>query len=173
MNCEKNNMIIAVDANNGISKDGKIAWNIPEDMKFFKETTANNAVVMGTNTYFSLPPKNRPLKNRFNVVLTRNPEKYSSTIAGDNLIFSKDLATTDVEKSLECYDKIFIIGGKQMYEFFISYCNTIWITRINKDYGCDLVCNAFDKNELVKKYNCEIIKETEEYQIEKWTIKLI
>lgn len=63
--------IYAVDLNNGLSKNEIIPWNSKKDLNFFLDKTKHNVVIMGKNTYFSLPC--RPLKNRLNVVLTSNP----------------------------------------------------------------------------------------------------
>ena len=70
------NGILALDLNNGLSKNDKIAWKCNEDMNFFSNITKNNVLIMGKNTYFSLPKKNRPLKERLNIILTHNPQYY-------------------------------------------------------------------------------------------------
>ncbi len=70
--------IIATDIHFGISKDGIIPWSSKKDLSFFFNKTKNNIVIMGKNTYFSLPERFRPLKLRLNIVLTNNPEEYSS-----------------------------------------------------------------------------------------------
>ena len=64
-------IIVAYDEDRAIAKDGKIPWHIPEDLKHFKETTLNRAIIMGRKTWDSLPLKFRPLPNRMNIVLTR------------------------------------------------------------------------------------------------------
>ena len=65
-------IIVAVDAKNGIGKNNDLMWHLPDDMKFFKEKTSENIVVMGRKNHESIPEKFRPLPNRENVVLTRN-----------------------------------------------------------------------------------------------------
>jgi dihydrofolate reductase len=64
--------IVAYDINRGISKNGSIPWNIKDDMKFFKNVTIKNVVIMGKNTFASL--SYNPLKDRLNIVITRKPE---------------------------------------------------------------------------------------------------
>ena len=64
--------ILAIDINNGLSKNGSIPWTSKKDMLFFYNQTKNNVVIMGKNTYFSIPKEKRPLKNRLNIVLTRS-----------------------------------------------------------------------------------------------------
>jgi dihydrofolate reductase len=167
--------IYAVDSKNGLSKDGVIPWHSKKDLKFFMNMTKNNVVIMGRNTYFSLPM--RPLKNRLNVVLTSNPselnykqEDNSSVIfTNDDKIYNSIL--DDREKyvkqfpSLSGNFKIFIIGGKKVYEQFIPLCEKVWVTTIKKDYSCDLkffydYSNQF-KEEIVEDDNELIIKKYE------------
>ena len=69
--------ILAYDLNNGISKNGTIPWNSKTDLNFFYNITKGNIIIMGRNTFFSLPDNCRPLKNRVNIVLTNNPIYYS------------------------------------------------------------------------------------------------
>jgi dihydrofolate reductase len=78
--------IYAIDSNNGLSKNGIIPWKSKKDMIFFMNKTKNNVVIMGNNTYFSLPIEVRPLRNRLNIVLTRNP----SINENPNILFTND-----------------------------------------------------------------------------------
>ena len=85
--------ILAVDINNGLSKNSLIPWKSKKDINFFFNKTKNNVVIMGKNTYFSLPEENRPLKNRLNIVLTNNPNSFllDDTISKyNNVIFTND-----------------------------------------------------------------------------------
>jgi dihydrofolate reductase len=158
--------IYAIDSNYGLSKEGKIAWESKKDMLFFKNKTINNIVIMGKNTYFSLPKKHRPLKNRLNIVLTNNPEKYShETINLQNIIFVKNdkiyqVIFNDRKKYLRLYPfltsefKIYIIGGKDIYEQFIPLCKCVWMTKLKSSYSCDLFFNydfskQFEEPEII------------------------
>jgi dihydrofolate reductase len=135
--------IYATDINHGLSKNGIIPWKSKKDMSFFMNKTMHNVVIMGRKTYYSLP---RPLKDRLNIVLTSNPEqiydKNDKTIFTDDVnIFSviqKKKDYTQMFPFLDSDYKIFIIGGKQIYEQYIHLCKTVWVTRIKKDYSCDL-----------------------------------
>ena len=81
--------IYAIDEKNGISKNGVIPWKSKKDMKFFMNKTIGNVVIMGKNTYFSLPENIRPLKNRLNIVLTSKPSEYSHIKStSNNLVFT-------------------------------------------------------------------------------------
>ena len=84
-------LIVAMTKDRVIGKDGQIPWNLPQDMKLFKEITSShstNIVVMGSKTYDSL---NRPngLPNRLNIVVTSNPEKYPHILAEDSKVGSR------------------------------------------------------------------------------------
>ena len=145
--------IVAVDLHNGISKNGVIPWSSKKDMTHFYKKTTGNIVIMGRNTYFSIPEERRPLKNRLNIVLTSQPQLYQD-ISNSNVIFTDDDSIyLDFFNGSEKYRsvfpflnenfKVFVIGGKQIYEKLIPFCDTIWLTQIKKDYNCDL----FLKNE--------------------------
>ena len=169
--------ILATDINFGISKDGKIPWKSKKDMSFFFNKTKNNVVIMGKNTYFSLPEEFRPLKNRLNIVLTKNPYQYTNNIESEyaNIFFTNDekiylFIESNRQKTLESFPflssnfKIFIIGGKQIYEKYIPLCSTVWVTTIKKNYSCDL----FFKYEYKQQFKDEIVEEDDELKIIAW-----
>jgi dihydrofolate reductase len=166
--------ILALDINNGLSKDGIIPWNSKKDMHFFFNKTKNNILIMGKNTYFSLPENSRPLKDRLNIVLTTNPDSFllNNENKYNNLLFTKDdkiflSIYNNREKYFSTYPslsrnfKIYIIGGKQIYEKFFPLCQTIWLTRIKKNYMCDLV---FEYN-FEKEFKEEVYYENDELKI--------
>jgi dihydrofolate reductase len=140
--------IVAIDLHNGISKNALIPWTSKKDMTHFYKKTTGNIVLMGRNTYFSIPEERRPLKNRLNIVLTGNPHLYQD-ISNSNVIFTDDDSIYNyfLQNPEKCRDvfpflnenfKVFVIGGKQIYEKLIPLCDTIWLTQIKKDYNCDL-----------------------------------
>lgn len=146
--------ILAIDSNNGLAKDGKIPWKSKIDMKFFKNKTINNVIVMGSKTLLSLP-KSEPLNDRINIVVTNDHNKYLNNYAKyDNLWFVNHKNVINILK--HCYkDKtIFIIGGSQIYNLLLPYCSTIWLTRIKTNYDCDLFFN-YDITELTNKVEYE------------------
>lgn len=174
--------IYAVDLNDGLSKDGVIPWKSKKDLIFFYNKTKGHVVIMGRNTYFSLPEEVRPLKDRLNIVLT---SKYTDKnllnlqCNASNLIFTEFeniyggliRYKTEIVKShpyLEPDFKIFIIGGKKIYENFIPLCDKVWVTRIKKDYLCD---QTF-KYDYSEEFNePEIIEDDDELQISLYTSK--
>ena len=169
--------IYAIDSNYGLSKNGMIAWKSKKDMQFFQNKTIHNIVIMGKNTYFSIPNRSRPLQNRLNIVLTSNPDKYAIEVKNmDNVIFiNNDKIYNTIynnrEKYLLLYPflnrdfKIFIIGGKKIYEQIIPYCECVWLTKIKKEYQCDLFLN-YDFSKQFKEP--EIVDENEELIIYKY-----
>lgn len=140
--------IYAVDANDGLAKNGVIPWQSKKDMKFFLSKTKGHVVVMGKHTYFSLPK--RPLRERINIVLTRDPDDQHEGHIGEheNVIFTNDIDTA-IKPFVE--RKIFIIGGKNVYEQFLPLCAVVWVTRLKQDYKCDtqLVVRYTDDGELI------------------------
>src|SRR4029453_2759296 len=98
--------IVAVDRNGAIGKGGKLPWHYSADMKFFKETTTGNAVVMGHKTWLTLT---KPLPNRLNIVLSRKSEIEPE----ESVLVLRDiksvLATAESLKT-----DLFVIGGEQV-----------------------------------------------------------
>jgi len=166
--------IYAIDLKNGLSKDGIIPWISKKDLKFFSNKTKTNVVIMGINTYLSIPERIRPLKNRLNIVLTSKPDKFLE-LDDDikNVIFTNnDKIHNSILNNREIFQKkysflsmdfkIFIIGGKKIYEQFIPLCNKVWVTRIKKYYSCDLEFN-YDYSKQFKEP--QIIEDDDELEI--------
>lgn len=146
--------IVAVDLNWGIGCGGKLLQTIPEDMKFFKEATLGNVVVMGRETFESLPGKS-PLKDRINIVLTRDKSFCDSRLTICN----------SVEETLEKLkqydsDNVYIIGGEAIYNEFLPYCNEIFITKIQKEYDAD---KYFPNIDIDKTWVLESVSEMKQY----------
>lgn len=114
--------IAAVDRKGAIGKGGKLPWHYPADMKFFRETTTGHAVVMGRKTWLTI---GKPLKNRLNIVLSRDPniEPQESL-----------LVLTDIESVLSFNNSLttdlFVIGGAQVYEAFLPHIDKWIITEV-------------------------------------------
>ena len=126
-------IIVAVDEKGGIGKGNKLMWNIPADLKRFKEITTknqiginnninNNIVVMGSKTYKSI---GRDLPNRANIVLSLK-DKHSYSVE-DILDYN--------ERFIE--EEIFVIGGEQIYKQFLPYTDKIYLTKVKGDFGAD------------------------------------
>ena len=126
--------IVAVDANWGIGYNGQLLEHISDDLKRFKELTANNTVVMGRKTWESLP--NKPLPNRFNVVLTSTPSPMEQTTNTKFLTMDDFLMNLDsLEDFMNEYGKeIFIIGGSQIYHSLLPIYDRAYVTKIYKSH---------------------------------------
>lgn len=128
----KFSMIVAYDDNRSIGFENKIQWNIREDMKHFSKKTkgrGNNAIVMGRKTWESLPVK--PLPGRLNVVMTRDCE----AIYPKEVVIFNNFKRCILELSRnKIIDEVFIIGGSEIYNLFISspIVTTIYVTRIHQ-----------------------------------------
>ena len=114
--------IAAVDRKGAIGKGGKLPWHYSADMKFFRETTSGHAVVMGRKTWLTI---GKPLKNRLNIVLTRDTdiEPQESLI-----VFSDVESVLSFNKSLST--DLFVIGGAQIYEAFREHIEKWIITEV-------------------------------------------
>ena len=140
------NLVVAMDLDSGIGKNGGLPWHLPADLKHFKELTSTtqspdkkNIVVMGRKTWESLPSKFRPLPGRINIVLTKD----------QNLSLPKDVLKSDSFDALskffqtmtEQFEKIFVIGGAKVFEQAVRHpdCHKIYVTQILKKFDCDIL----------------------------------
>lgn len=123
-------IIVAKSKNNVIGNNNKLPWNISEDMKRFKELTTGNVVIMGRKTYESLPEQFRPLPNRLNIVITRNPDyKPNGVMVYDDLQKAILKAGTNKE--------IFIIGGGEIYKEGLKFADRLYITEVDGEFEGD------------------------------------
>lgn len=119
------NLIAAVSKNWGIGKGNDLLFHIPKDMKFFRETTLGKVIVLGRKTLESFPGK-KPLKNRTNIVLTRDAH-YA---AEDVLLCHSPAELLELLKQYDTAD-VFICGGEQIYNLLLPYCDTAYITKVD------------------------------------------
>lgn len=140
-------IIAAVGKNRELGKNGQLVFNIKEDMWFFRNTTANHTVVMGYNTWKSLPGK---LKNRQNLVVSHD------------LVPEADKTITDLDSFIKKHqntnEEIFIIGGGMIYKTFLPYAKILYLTEIDASADADTFFPDFDKS----KYKKEILKKGSE-----------
>lgn len=135
-------IVVAVDDQNGIGKNNTIPWHLPMEMKRFKELTigdSKNIVVMGRSTYFSIPKKHRPLKNRLNIVLSKI---YNDIDSSDGVCCFNDIDVM-LKYISDNFDddsyNLFLIGGAEIYKEFLSrkLCDRIYMTKIKGSFDCD------------------------------------
>lgn len=118
--------ILAINESNVLGVDNKLAWNIPEDLEFFKSKTVGNIIIMGRKTYESLPSKGLPY--RINIVLTRNPGKYKNI---DERLYFVNIESLDtILEKIQGDKKIFIIGGAEIYSHFFKQLTKIYLTLV-------------------------------------------
>ena len=125
------NIIVAVDKNWAIGYQNKLLNSIPEDMKFFRETTTGKVVVMGRKTLESFP-NGRPLKNRVNIVIT-NQKDYE--VPGAVVLHSVEEALEYVKQYNS--DDVYVIGGESIYEQMLPYCDVAHVTVMDYAYQAD------------------------------------
>ncbi len=133
-------MVVACDLNRGIGAGNKLPWHLPGDMKYFRKLTTGNGgenmVIMGRNTWESIPQKFRPLPDRANVVLSRSQDYQLP--AGVSLCRTLDDALTIAHTSAckEC----FVVGGAKVYAQAILRpdCRRLYITQVLAEFDCDV-----------------------------------
>ncbi len=131
-------IIVAADKKRGIGKTtlgvGKLLWNIPDDLKRFKELTMGHPVIMGRKTFESvLSYLNKTFPGRTNIVITRNPKyKHEGTI-----VFSSIEKALDEAKKSPGNEEVFIIGGGQIFEQGLPFADRIYLTLVEGEYDAD------------------------------------
>ncbi len=115
-------MIAAVATNNVIGKDNDLIWHLPNDLKYFMNTTKGHTIVMGRKTWESIGSK--PLKNRSNIIITRQRD---FTAEGGIVVNSISQA---VAKTPDTEDELFIVGGAEIYKQALPIADKLYITRV-------------------------------------------
>ena len=147
-------LIVAIDKEKGIGKNNDLMWHLPDDMKFFKETTKGHIVVMGRKNFESIPEKYRPLPDRENVVLTRNSDYKAN---GSTVYHSFEACMKAYQNEEERI--VFIIGGGEIYRMALeaNVVDEMYITHVDKIYGADTFFPEFNsekwKIETVLEHN--------------------
>jgi len=118
--------IVAADKKWGIGKNGDLLTPLPEDMKFFRETTKNSVVIYGRKTLESFPGS-KPLKNRVNIIITSNT---AFQCEGAVIVHSVEEAVSEAEKYAD--KEVFVIGGGTVYRQMLKYCHKAYITKIDR-----------------------------------------
>lgn len=118
-------LIVAVDKEWNIGNKGDLLFYIPDDLKFFRSKTIDKVVVMGRKTLESFP-NSKPLKNRVNIVLSRNTE-----LEIEGAIFVSGIQELEVELKKYNSDDVYVIGGESIYRTLLPMCDTAIITHID------------------------------------------
>ena len=123
-------LIAAIARNRVIGNDNQLLWHLPGDMRHFRETTRGKPVIMGRNTWESLPEKFRPLPGRLNIVVSRNPA-YAAP--GATLVTSLE----DALKQVDSADEAFVIGGADLYRQALPCAERLYLTEIDAEFSGD------------------------------------
>ncbi|RYY63006.1 MAG: dihydrofolate reductase [Chitinophagaceae bacterium] len=118
-------MVVAAANNNVIGKDNQLVWNLPNDMKFFKNITWGMPVLMGRKTFEAL---GKPLKGRKNFVLTRNRDWQADGVVTVGSLGDAELLVKEMDVK-----ELMIIGGAEIYKMLLGDTNRIYITRVNAE----------------------------------------
>ena len=116
------NIIVNADKNWAIGKNNSLLVRIPADMKYFRQMTEGNIVVMGRKTLESFP-QGRPLANRVNIVISHNPDYQ---VKDAIVVHSVEEAMQECKKHK---GEVFVIGGESIYRAMLPYCNIAYVTR--------------------------------------------
>ncbi len=126
-------LIVATERRNGIGINNTLPWRLPEDLAFFKRTTTGHPILMGRKTFESI---GRPLPNRRNIVITRNPGwGHEGAEAAGSLQQAADMAGDG---------EVFVIGGAQIYAEALPLASRLIVTEIAADFACDAFFPAID-----------------------------
>ncbi len=126
-------LIVATDRQRGIGINNTLPWRLKEDLAFFKQTTSGHAIIMGRKTFDSI---GRPLPNRRNIVVTRNPGWTHDGV--------ERAGSLDEAAQLAGDGEVFVIGGAQIYVDAIQIADKLIVTEIDAVYDCDAFFPAID-----------------------------
>lgn len=134
------NLIVAVDKNWAIGLNNKLLISIPADMRFFRDETSNKVVIMGRKTLETFPG-GQPLKNRTNIVITRDK---NFTVKDAIVVHSVEEALEEAKKYNS--EDVYVIGGATIYEQMLPYCNVAHVTKIDFAYEADTYFPNLDQS---------------------------
>jgi dihydrofolate reductase len=142
-------IIASVGKNNELGKDGKLIWNLPGDLKFFKKLTINHVIVMGRKTFESM---GKALPNRYNIVISKELDNTMGVEVTDNF---EDI----LDRFEKTEEDVYIIGGESLYNYFLPYASKIYLTEINDSKEADVYFPTFNKEEFNREELDEPVEE--------------
>lgn len=135
-------LIAALAKNRVIGRNNDLPWRLPDDMKFFMQTTKGHHVIMGRKNYDSLKEKFKPLPDRTNIVVTRQKNLQAP---GCIIVNNVDQAFVIARQNKE--PEAFVIGGAEIYALTMDGANKLYLTEIDADIPGDTYFPEFDKKE--------------------------
>ena len=131
-------IIVAIAKNGVIGRDGKLPWHLPSDLNHFKRTTMGFPLIMGRKTFDSI---GRPLPGRDNIVLTRNKD---IELPGCIKVYTMEVAL----KHCESQEKVFIIGGADIFNLALPFTDTLIVTALERDVDGDVFFSEIDPTQF-------------------------
>lgn len=159
-------LIVAAAENNTIGKNNQLLWHLPQDLKFFKNTTWAMPVVMGRKTFESF---NKPLPGRINIVITTKADWHAEGVA----VAADIPAAIEAARATNCKE-IFIIGGGEIYKQTITIAHRIYMTRVAATLEGDTFFPAIDENDWELKASEDFIadeKHAYNFSFQRWERK--
>lgn len=135
----KLSLIAALDKNRVIGKNNDLPWKLPDDMKYFMDTTMGFPVIMGRKNFDSIPPRFRPLPGRTNIVLTRKKDFKADGV----LVAHSSLEALEMAKKLN-QQETFVIGGSEIYNLFLDLADRLYLTEIDAEVQGDTFFPEFN-----------------------------
>jgi dihydrofolate reductase len=138
-------LIAALTKNRVIGKNNGLPWNLPDDMKYFMNTTKKHHVVMGRKNYQSIPEKFRPLPNRTNIVVSRQVDFHAPDC---KVVDSLDKAIAIAKQNNE--QELFIIGGAEIYKEAVPLADKLYLTEIETELVGDVYFPLIEKSNWIE-----------------------
>jgi dihydrofolate reductase len=135
-------IIVAVAKNGVIGKNNDLPWHLPDDMKYFMQTTKGHHVILGRKNYDSLPPKFKPLPNRTNIIVT-----HQENFTASNCIIVHHIEDGVAIARKNGEQELFVIGGAEIYKLALPLTDTMYITEIDAEINGDTHFPSWNKNE--------------------------
>jgi dihydrofolate reductase len=161
--------IVAVCEKRGIGFENKMPWHVSEDLKRFKKLTSGNCVILGRKTFESLG--NKPLPNRVHFVVSRNFVELKKKYPYETVFYCESVENAvemALSKSKELGNKVFVMGGAEIYKQVLPLVNCLEVTKIDLNVECDTWFPEFEKD--FKLLECEKITSANGLSVEfqKW-----
>ncbi|ALX47917.1 dihydrofolate reductase [Lentibacillus amyloliquefaciens] len=132
-------LLVAMDRNRVIGYQNDLPWHLPNDLKFFKQTTTGNTIIMGRKTFEAI---GRPLPNRKNIVISKQQDQFP-----DGIEIVRDIDTILHWNEQEPDIELFVIGGGNIFKQFLSHADRMYITWVDEDFQGDTFFPYFTESE--------------------------
>ena len=150
-------LIACIGKNNELGANNDLIWKFSNDMKFFKEKTINNTVIMGRKTYESI---GGILPKRENIIITRNKETDI-----DNALIFNDYESVIKYINNNPNKTFYIIGGSSIYEYFLPFCKKLYLTEVNANYEANVYFPKFNKKDYKENILHDYYEDNTSYKI--------